>query len=106
MMSKLLKDNWSYLKLMSVTTKQQQKLLVQSITRDQLRTVEELAANIIYGVLPTSTTYKKQLRRHRTFISSLGDRDTTLQEKRQLLQRKPNLIVLLFKAAEKVLGTL
>ena len=99
-MSQLLRNNWSYLKLIMITSRVQRKALSDTMTMQQSKAIGELAANILYGVLPISTHYKKKLHRYKTFITQLADRRTSQRQRQQLIQQYPAVLVLLIKIAQ------
>ena len=105
-MSKLLRNNWNYLRLIVTATKPQKTVLLKSISKDQLRAVGELAANIYYGVLPISRHFKERLSKYKSSIAALSEKNNTVKNKQHLVQKNSNLIVLLIKAAQASLESL
>ena len=102
-MSKLVKKHWSYFKLLMSTTKGQRKVLVDTITSEQLRALVQIVVNLLEYVLPIKPSMKPQLKKHRNIIRQIGNKTISTNKKEQLLCRQSGLIVILLKSIEPAL---
>jgi hypothetical protein len=105
-MSKLLKGNAYFLHLMSdkSTSKIQVKALLQTISKDQLNALTEIAFNILKGNIPLTENQKKKLRQHRPSLRILGVKKNSANRRKAVL--KPFLVVTVLKIVSPVLKSL
>lgn len=86
-----------FIKLLYSAEKKQRKVLLQTITDNQLRILCEITLNIYQGNLEVSACYIKRLTAHRKTIEVLIDRKVSRKRKRELIIRKQSLIPLLIE---------
>jgi hypothetical protein len=96
-MSQLVEDNRHFLCLISSTTISQRKALLNSITKPQLKAVSEIVHNVIRGTVPL--TY---LEKSKTLLIH-GRKKSTKREKMRVLQRTPNVLVIVLNKAISLL---
>ena len=103
-MSKLLKKHLSFFQLfLSTSSKLQRKVLVDTITNDQLRALTEITVNVLQGVLPITSIHKPKLIKYRKLVRLIGDTSVSLKTKKSALRRKANVVTLLLKSVEPAL---
>lgn len=95
----LIKQQFSFLKLFLQTTTPQRKVLLKTITRNQLRALSQIAHNIIKFKIKLSLSEKQRLKRERRLIHLLGDRKLGYKRKKEVIQNKQRLIFTLLNIA-------
>ena len=106
-MSALVKRNLNYIRLLSeCKSKPQQKALVETITRDQLKAVIEITYNILQLNVPVSKSDKRKLARKVSVLKQISNRKNSLKQTRILLTKNISTTLLIVKAALPVLLTL
>lgn len=106
-MSALLKKHWIFLQfLLESECYEQKKAILDTITRDQLKVLSEIAHNLIQGILPISTPTLNRLRKHRSLIELLGDRKASLLVKKRAVKKRPFGILDLLKALAPTLSSM
>ena len=102
-MSSLLAEQKHFLNFLMNTPPKQRKLLLSSVTREQLKVLCEIAANVIHSVIVLNPEEKKILKKYKTFYLTLGDRDTSRKVKLRSLKRKEKAIVALLEIVKPFL---
>lgn len=98
-MSKNVKQQLAFIKLLAGSAPTaQRKLLLETITKDQLLALSEIALNLLSGVLVLSPSNKKKLSKHKNFIRLLSDKKISRTSKKKAIQNKGALISLMLKA--------
>jgi len=93
-------QDWGYVTRWQLnSSKEQRRVLLDTVTNDQLRALTEVTHNILQGNIPLTTSHKRRLRTEKTFLQILGDIKAPLVKKREALCRKGDIIVYLLKAA-------
>lgn len=105
-MSRTIKQNISYLRLLPNTRRSQRKALVKTVTLEQLRAIGEIALNILHGVIPLSSSQKKGLSRYRSVIRLIGQKNVSRRRKKVALLKNTKALELLLKAVEPLLKSL
>ncbi len=104
-MSKLVKKNVSFFRLMSTSSsRKQRRALLDTITADQLKSLIEIIVNLLEGVLQITSKRKSELGRYKTLIRTLGDKSVSLHRKQKLLRGRDLVIVILIKSVESALN--
>lgn len=75
----------------------QQKLIIKSLTSEQIDVISEIALNIYTGTYPLTKKYINKLRSYQSYIRSLGSRETSSKLKRGILLKHLQLVSLLLK---------
>ena len=75
----------------------QQKVIVKALTSEQYDVLSEIALNIYTGTYPLTKKYINQLKPYDSYIRSLGSREVSNREKRQILLKNISLVSLLLK---------
>lgn len=96
-MSQRMKKQSAFLAFLYEASRKQQKLLLSSITTDQLNVIGEIALNIYTGVFPISSRYSIVIKPFRIHIRLLATREITTRKKRSTLMRNIKLISFLPK---------
>ncbi|OOY71986.1 hypothetical protein BOW09_12325 [Solemya velum gill symbiont] len=100
-MSALIKKHVSFFRvLLTTTSKLQRKVLLDTITHDQLKALTEITHNILKGNLPITSVQKKLLKRHVKLYLLIGDPKRSDKSKRKALCRQGQAIVTLLKSTE------
>ena len=99
-MSNLLKTNLSYIQLLAYTkSKPQREALIQTVTRDQVKTVIEITYNIINLNVPLGKKESRKLVKHITILKEIANRKNTLKKITKLIKSNHLIILLIVKAA-------
>lgn len=88
-----------FLLLFARTTSAQRKVLLQTITRHQLRALSQIAHNIVKSKIVLTPIEKATLKRERRLVHLLGDRTLGYQHKKEAIRNKPRLICTLLNIA-------
>lgn len=97
-MSRHLKRNLCFVKLVSSTTYLQRKALLKSATPDQIKTLCEIIHNVVYNDdLAPSKKYISNLKSHKYSLRRLAESKCTERRKRELLLRVIRIIPKLLK---------
>ena len=65
-MAQRVKKHWALLQcLLGSESDAHARAFIKATSKDQVLTICELAANVLYGILPISLFYKKKLKRHK-----------------------------------------
>ena len=103
-MSKLLKKHASFFQLLSTTTsKLQKKVLLDTITQDQLKALTEITINLLKGNIPVTPIYKSKLKRYKKLYFLIANSSVSAKTKKRALCRQGQAISLLLKSVETVL---
>lgn len=105
-MSQRIKKNISFLQLLLNTHKSQKKALLDTISTEQLKTIGEIALNILHGVLPLSANQKKALSRYRNAIRLIGQKGASQRRKKSTLVKNIKVVELLLKSVEPLMKSL
>ena len=99
-MVELIKQQRHFLYLVTNTTANQRKALLETITSQQLRALSQIAYNIIRFKGKLTPTEKASFRCQRRFIYLLGDRNTGfVKKKKEAIQHNQRIIHTLVKIA-------
>lgn len=102
-MSSSVSNHQTFLNVLLQTNAKQRKLLLSSITRDQLKVLGEIAANVVHSVILLNPEEKKTLKKYKTFLIVLGDKKTFRKVKVGYLKRKNKAIAILLKIVKPFL---
>lgn len=88
-MFKRLTSNLHFINLLLDTDikKIQKKVLIETTTTEQLKTILEIVGNVLYGNIPISDVSKRKLRKHKTLLQTLWHDRSTLSKKRKYVLR-------------------
>lgn len=96
-MSSSVSEQQHFLNFLLQTNPKQRKLLLRSVTKDQLRVLGDIAANVVHSVILLNPEEKKTLKKYKSFLLVLGDKKTSRKVKLQYLRRKDKAIIILLK---------
>ena len=106
-MSKCLKNNLSLIHFLTDNTSDLQlKTLLKILTNDQVDTISELAANILYGNIPISNKFRNVLKKSKGKIEYIGNAKNSVVKRKSLITREYRLVKLLLQAAKPLLKTI
>ena len=88
-----------FLLLFVQTTPSQRKALLQTITRQQLRALSQIAHNIVKFKIQLTATEKRILKRERRLLHILGDRTLGYWQKAKAICDKQRFVYSLLKIA-------
>ena len=97
-MSVLVRQNIPFIRLLISTTANQQKALINSITRDQVKSIIEITYNIINLHIPVAQADRKKLIRHISLIKDIGLKKLSIKKKTDLIKSKKRIIIAMLKA--------
>ena len=105
-MSKFIKKQASYLRLFIDTpSKQQKRVLLDTITDNQLKALTEITFNLLQGVIPITTDQKNKLRKYKRLVELIGDPKASPKKKKKALCRQAKVITLILRSVEPSLKT-
>ena len=84
-MNALLKKESTFLKLLLVTTSQQQKALIETITPSQMKAIVQIVYNVLQGNRHLPENIKSRLQKDKLFIRRFISRQLRRKERRKLL---------------------
>ena len=93
------KEIWYLYFLMTTTSSNQRKSLLDTATNDQLKALTEVTHNLLQGHIPITEGQKRNLRKHKTFLRILGNPKVPLAQKREALCRKGAIVASVLKVA-------
>lgn len=99
----LIKDNFIFLQAITALQKRQVASILKNATKDQLKTLGEIAKNILSGNLKLKDEFKVGLRRHRGIIRALADSTKRHNDRIGTAVKRVNVVIFLIKG---VIGTL
>lgn len=98
-MVELIKQQRHFLHLLKSTSAAQRKVLLSTITRQQLKALCQIAYNILRFKIRLTPGEKDQLKRQRRFIHLLGNRTIGFKHKKEAIQHKSRVVYVLVKIA-------
>ena len=98
-MMQLIIQERHFLLLFVQTTPSQRKALLQTITRQQLRALSQIAHNIVKSMIQLTATEKKTLKRERRLLHILGDRTLGYWQKTKTICDKQRFVYSFLKIA-------
>lgn len=96
-MNQRIRKHRAFLHFLLYANSVQQKLIVKSLTSEQIDVISEIALNIYTGTYPLTKKYINQLRSYQSYIRSLGSREISSKVKRGILLKHLQLVSLLLK---------
>ena len=86
-MDSVIKDNIHFIILLqdSKTPREQQQMLINTISRGQLKALSEIAYNTLKGSIDLGADEKRRLKRYANALRTLGDRRATIAARRESL---------------------
>jgi len=97
-MSKTVKKNVPFLQLLKETSSKQRNILLDHLTPEQLKTILELVTNLLRPEFPLSKHFEDKLKRHKSFLRQLGHPGISNRQKRELINKRGAIIVLIVQA--------
>src|SRR5687768_16469789 len=94
-MSLCLKRNWSFLKRLSKCGKKKRTELIQQATPDQIRSLTEIASNVIKGNFKVNEETVKKFNKHKEHIRHLAKKTISHKKKKDNLTQKGGFLPLL-----------
>ena len=105
-MSQLVKRQWTYFELfVSKITNKQRRALLETITSDQLRALEQISNNFLQKTFTVSASDVTKLQRYKHLLRRLADPSVKHSHKRKILKRRVVAIFEFLKTVESVLKT-
>ena len=96
-----MRENWPLINfLMQKLPPAQVKVVLLTLTTEQVNTLGEIAVNILYGTIPITNVHKRLLKRDASKIEYIGDARNCLKKRKSLIQASPKIIGLLLNAGE------
>ena len=96
-MSRLVRTHAAFLQLLYATNAKQRKVLLQTISNEQLKALCEVIWNVYKGTVPVSDRYVKKLTPYKTIIRSLISRRVGRKRKKIILVQRHSMIPWLLK---------
>lgn len=92
------------LEFLAEGTDVQQRVLVKTLTANQLKAVLEAIYNVLMGTCPLQNKHKKKLESQKSDIRHLVSKELSTEQKQQLLRKHSDLLPLLLKPVVAMLG--
>ena len=106
-MSKNIRQNRYFLHfLQEAKSPTQKKLLLQSVTPEQLKVLTEIFYNLLHSDFPLSKQQLQSLRKHKKVLRFLGNKSNSTLRKKRLLKKSLTVIDLVLKIVGPLLKTL
>jgi hypothetical protein len=106
-MSKRLKDNITFLRyLASANNKGHLCRILASASKEQVNTLSEIAANIVFGNIPLTTAHRKAGAKYEVKITAIADGKKSVRKRQDLLIRAPKVVLYLLLASKPFLNLL
>ena len=106
-MSKTLRQNKSFLQfLQEAESLSQKKLLLGSVTQNQLKALAEIIYNLLHSDLHLSKQQLHSLKKHKKVLRFLGNKCNSNIKKKKLLKKSVTVIDLVLKTVGPLLKTL
>ena len=100
-MAQRVKKHWALLQcLLGSESDSHARAFIRATSKEQVLTICELAANVLYGVLPITPAYKKKLKRHKKLIETLAGTTRVTRKIRDLLQRHIKVVIVLLNSVK------
>lgn len=94
-MSNLVKREAAFIKLLLVTSNEQQRAIIKTITPRQLKAAVQVVYNVLKGNLYLPDKHKRKLQRHKQVIRRFISKGITREKRIKLLLKYLKLILLL-----------
>lgn len=103
-MAQRVKKHWPLLQcLLESESKSQAIAFIKATSKEQVQTLCELVANVLYAVLPISNIYKAKLRKYKNILQSLAETKLVTSKTRNTIQRNIQAVLLLLHSVKKIL---
>ena len=96
-MNSLIKNEKPFLKLIVSTTSSQQRALIKTSTKSQIKAIVQIVYNILKGNRDVSESYLKKLRQHKTIIRRFVSKPLSLENRIRIFLKSSQHILLLIK---------
>ena len=98
-MSVLIRKNISFIRLLAESkSKNQQKALLETIIRDQVKSVIEIAYNAIHLNVSISTQAKEKLLKHISVLKEIGNKKNSQRKITLLVKKNRTAVIVLIQA--------
>jgi len=87
-MSKRIKKNLDFMRLLQVAKKPQRKALLSTMEPEQVNCLCEAAQNVLRGNVKLSPTQKRKLSRYKALMRKLIKRNTGIKERKKLIAKQ------------------
>lgn len=104
-MTDLIRRQRNFLGLLVHTTPPQRKALLRTITREQIKSLSQIAYNILRFTIDITPSEKAKLKRQRTFIYLLGSKTVGYQQKKEAIENNTGTVHSLVKIASVYLSS-
>ena len=74
-----------FLSLLVTCDDEQRAAMIKTMNMQQFKILVECIHNILYGVISISSSFKKNLAKHKTIIRKITDANTTRHHRKQLV---------------------
>ena len=106
-MSQRMKHNIDLLRVLARSSPKQRKAIIKTCHVDLIKCLAEISLNVLQGVVPINPSQKKKLKRFRSLLRALADKNVSIKTKKQKLeQRGGSLLGLLIPPVLTALGSL
>lgn len=105
-MSQRIRKNIHFLLLLRDTHKAQQRVLLRTISSEQLKAIGEIALNILEGVIPLRPSQKGVLSRYKNAIRLIGQKSVSDKRKKATLLKNSKVLGILINTVTPLLKSL
>ena len=105
-MAERLERNLDFIKVLTKARPKQRKAILHTADRDLILCLCEIILNFLTGNLKVPDKIITQLKKHKTCLRRLAQRDTKLEDRRHLLEQKGGFLPVLLAPILSVAGQL
>lgn len=107
MMSRRLRDNADFLRVLAKSNPKLRRAILKCCNTELVKTICEVTLNVLKGVVPISKQQKKRLTRYKKVLRALVDKKVSINKKKEFLnQSGGNFLPFLIPPVLSVLASL
>lgn len=105
-MSRRINKYKHHLKFLSVCDNKTCKQILKNSNKELINCICECAVNILQGTVPLSSQEKKKLSKHKRNLRRLSTKSTSIDKKKQIIQKGNGFLPLLLGPVISALGSI
>ena len=104
-MSKKVRENCDFINFMTTfkRSSNQFKSLLATLTPEQVNVISEIAANVLYGVIPISGAHKNKLKPFKSILVGISEPKNSVSKRQDILIKRPTAVIRLLHASKPFL---
>lgn len=104
-MTGLVQRQSHFLKLINQTSPAQRKAILQTVTRDQVKVLSQIAYNVLRSTIKLTSSQAVRFKKQRRFVYVLANKKVGYGQKCAEIQRHTNIVYTLVKLATDYLSS-